>query len=133
MKKRKKLYNKAKRSRLESDWSAYRNARNLVNSRLKEAHNNYYTKLFDNSFSGNRRQFWKYIRAKRQDKQDIPTLIVDGQPISNSKDKANVLNNYFKSVFTRENLSTLPTISDTPSHIPDMPNLTRNTKFTFNT
>jgi len=41
MKKHKKLYNKAKRSRLESDWSAYRHARNLVNSRLKEAHNNY--------------------------------------------------------------------------------------------
>ena len=55
MKKRKKLYNKAKRSQLESDWSAYRHARNLVNSRLKEAHNNYYTKLFDNFFSGNRR------------------------------------------------------------------------------
>jgi len=49
---------------------------------------------------------------------------VDGQSISNSKDKANVLNNYFKSVFTRENLSTLPTISDTRSYIPDMPNLT---------
>ena len=47
-----------------------------------------------------------------------------GQPISNSEDKANALNNYFKSVFTRENLSTLPTVSDTPSHIPDMPNLT---------
>ena len=58
MKKRKKLYNKAKRSRLESDWSAYRNARNGVNSRLKEAHNNYYTKLFDNSFRGNHPQFW---------------------------------------------------------------------------
>jgi len=30
----------------------------------------------------------------------------------------------FKSLFTRENLSTLPTISDTSSYIPDMPNLT---------
>ena len=51
----KKLYNKAKRSNLETDWpwDVYHNARNLVNCRLKEAHNNYYTRLFDNSFSGN--------------------------------------------------------------------------------
>jgi len=40
-----------------------------------------------------------------------------------SEDKVNALNIHFKSVFTRENLSTLPTISDTPSYIPDMPNL----------
>jgi len=124
MKVRKKLYNKAKRSKLESDWNAYRSARNLVNYSLKEAHDNYYTRLFDNSFSGNRRQFWKYIRAKRQDKQDIPTLLVDGQLISNSKEKANALNNHFKSVFTKENLSILPTISDTTNSIPDMTTLT---------
>ena len=49
---------------------------------------------------------------------------MDGRSISNSKDKANVLNNYFKSVFTRENLSTLSTISNAPRHISDMPNLT---------
>ena len=77
MKRRKKLYNKTKRSRLESDWSTYCHTRNLVKSRLKEAHNNCYSKLFDNTFSGNRQQFWKYIRAKRQDKQYITNLILD--------------------------------------------------------
>ena len=66
----KKLYNKAKRSKLKSDWNAYRNARNLANCRLKEAHDNYYTRLFNNSFSGNHHQFWKYKMDKQQDKHD---------------------------------------------------------------
>ena len=123
MKAHKKLYNKAKRSKLESDWKAYCDARNLVNCRLKEAHNNYYARLFDSSFSGNRCQFWKYVRAKRQDKHDIPTLLVDGKPVNSSKDKAKALNNHFQSVFTKENLSTIPTISNTINAIPDMPTL----------
>ena len=58
MKVRKRLYNKAKRSKLQHDWDAYRKMKNSINTKLKEAHNNYYKQLFDNSFSGNRRQFW---------------------------------------------------------------------------
>ena len=46
----KRLYNKAKRSNLQHDWDAYSR---MKNSLLKEAHNNYYRRLFDNSFSGN--------------------------------------------------------------------------------
>ena len=50
----------------------------------------YYSRLFEDSFSCNRRQFWKYIRAQRQDNHSIPTLHIDGQPINNSKDKSNL-------------------------------------------
>ena len=89
---------------------------------MKEAHNNYYKRLFDNSFSGNRRQFWKYIRAKHQDKPDIPALFVDDQPIHSAKDKANALNSHFKSVFTEENLSTIPTM-DNHTDVPNMPDI----------
>ena len=42
--------------------------KNLINVKLKDAHNNYYGRLFDNSFGGNKRQFWKYIKAKRKEK-----------------------------------------------------------------
>ena len=67
----------------------------------------------------NRRQFWKYTRAKRQDKHDIPTLFIDDQPIHSAKDKANALNSHFKSVFTEENLSTIPTM-DSHADVPSM-------------
>ncbi|XP_065892800.1 uncharacterized protein [Dysidea avara] len=122
MKERKRLYNKAKRSNLQHDWDAYRKTKNSINTKLKEAHNNYYKRLFDNSFSGNRRQFWKYIKVKCQDKPDIPALFVDDQPIHSAKDKANALNSHFKSVFTEENLSTIPTM-DNHTDVPNMPDI----------
>ena len=55
MKVRKHLYNKAKRSNSQSDWEAYRKIKNSINATLKEAHNVYYSRLFDSSFSGKRR------------------------------------------------------------------------------
>ena len=70
----------------------------------------YYRRLFNNSFSGNHQQFWKYIRAKRQDNYDIPTLLINDQSIHSAKGKANALNNHFKSIFTKENLSIIPTM-----------------------
>ena len=81
-----------------------------------------FRRLFDNFFSGNRRQFWKYIRAKHQDKHDIPTLFIDDQPIHSAKGKANALNSYFKSVFMEENLSTILTI-DSHTDVPNMPDI----------
>ena len=47
------LYNKAKRSNSQSDWEAYHKIKNCINTTLIEAHNIYYSRLFDNSFSGN--------------------------------------------------------------------------------
>ena len=49
----------------------------------------------------------------------IPTLFIDDQPIHSAKDKANALNSHFKSVFTEENLSTLPTM-DSHADVPSM-------------
>jgi len=78
MKTRKHLYDTAKRSNSERDWSAYHR---LITSKLKEAHNNYCGRLFDDSFGGSRRQFWKYIRTKCKDEIGISTITVDGKPM----------------------------------------------------
>jgi len=64
--------------------------------------------MFDNSFNGNHKQFWKYIRAKCKDHHNISTLVVDGETISDTVNKANALSNYFQSVFTKENLTNMP-------------------------
>jgi len=87
--------NIAKRSNSNDDWNPYRRIKNSVNSKIKIAHKNYFKRMFDNSFNGNHKQLWKYIRAKRKDHQNISTLIVDGETISDPESKANALNNYF--------------------------------------
>ena len=127
MKRRKQLYNIAKRTKSSNDWNAYRKIKNSINSKIKVAHNNYFNRMFDNSFNGNRRQFWKYIRAKRKDYHNISTLIVDGESISDTKSKANALNNYFESVFTKENLSNIPSMNgcnNPVNALPTMPSIT---------
>ena len=45
----------------------------------------------------------------------ISTLVVNGQHISDTREKADVLNNYFESVFTKENLSNIPIMDPTNS------------------
>jgi len=62
----------------------------------------YCSRLFDESFSSNRRQFWKYIRAKCKDATSISSLLVNGSLISESKEKASVLSDQFQSVLARE-------------------------------
>jgi len=53
MKKRKRLYNKAKHSQSPSDWNQYKIARNAINKSLKQAHEQYCQHLFDDSFANN--------------------------------------------------------------------------------
>ena len=110
MRHRKRLYNIAKQSGKSEDWAAYRSARNSVNSQLECAHNAYYGQLFDDYFAGNRRQFWKYIQARRKEPSGVSTLLIDNQSVSDHKEKAITLSNQFQSVFTREDLSNVPVL-----------------------
>ena len=47
-------------------------------------------------------KLWKYITAKSKDDVGISTIVVDGKPCTDAKSKAEALNSYFKSVFTKE-------------------------------
>ena len=107
---RRQLYNIAKQSGKSEDWAAYCLAKKLVNTQLEHAHNAYYSQLFDDSFAGNRWQFWKYIQARHKEPSGISTLLIDNQFVSDPKGKAIALSNQFQSVFTREDLSNVPTL-----------------------
>ena len=90
---RKHLHNIAKQSAKIEDWAACCSMRNLVNNQLECAHNAYYSKLFDDSFSGNRRQFWKYIQTRHKDSS---TLLVNDQfaIVSDPKGKGTNFNQF---------------------------------------
>ena len=65
MKTRKHLYDKAKQTNTHTDWCAYKQARNEVNSLLENAHRNYCSKLFEDSGTCKKR-FWTYIKNKKK-------------------------------------------------------------------
>ena len=74
--KKKRLYNKARTSCLESDWIAYRDIKKQVQRECRKAHNTYVSKLIDEkNLSGNTLKcFWSYIKSKRNDQCEIPSL-----------------------------------------------------------
>ena len=58
------------------------------------------------------KDFWRYVKSRLKSTPAIPSLTKpDGSKASTSKEKAQVLNDYFISVFTRENLEYIPEIS----------------------
>ena len=77
--------------------------------------------MIGDSLSKNPRPFWSYVKSLRQDFNTIPTLKTKSSiPAASDQAKANALVNQFSSVFTKENLDTLPTL---PQDYPDMPDI----------
>ena len=53
---------------------------------------------------------WSYVKSKRNDHCGIALLKQDEKTFTTPKDKAEILNNYFSSVYTSEDKSTIPTL-----------------------
>jgi len=123
MRKRRKLYNKARRTQSPSDWTQYKSLRNAVNKSLKQAHVNYCQHLFDDSFTNNLKRFWSLVTRSHKNYQSIAPLEVDNSLKSTASSKVEVLGEQFFSVFTRED-NNLPEI--TSNQYPSMPDLTFN-------
>ena len=69
---------------------------------------------------------WRLIKSKRSDPTGTAPLKHNGLSYSDSKTKADILNHQFCDAFTREDVSTIPNMDDSP--YPDMPAIKVNTK-----
>ena len=56
---------------------------------------------------------WSYVKSKRTDHCGIAPLKQDEKTFTTPKDKAEIFNNYFSSVYTSEDVSTIPTLDYT--------------------
>ena len=70
------------------------------------------------NLKGKPKTFWKYARSGLETGQSIPSLIKqDGLKATSAKEKAETMNDFFSSVFTKENLQNIPAAPITP--VPD--------------
>ena len=106
--KKKRVYNRAKRYNRRKDWALFRNLRKCVHSQLNKAYRNYINCLLDPEQNKNNKKFWRYVKSKRQDNFGVSTLKGNGKVATDQKAKAEMLDNQFSSVFTKENTSNLP-------------------------
>jgi len=110
----KRLYNLAVKWNMSSSWNRYEKARSDLSAIIDNRRSKYYAD-FDNLLSANPKSFWKRVRAEKP-KESIPPINHDGINYSDPVDKANVLNNFFGSIYS----------IDTGSDFPDFPPQTDN-------
>ena len=93
-----------------------------VRSCLSRQHWKYINNIIttDNGINKNK-LFWHYIKGQRQDKTGISILKLPHCEVTDSIEKAEKMNEHFKSVFTVEDLKDFPLIN--PSTYATMPDI----------
>ena len=106
-----KAWNTYKKHKNQLNWKSFTTLRNRANKVVLNAKYNFEHKIA-NDIKTNPKQFWRYVKSKSHSNRDFPKLVDDdGKVFKTDSEKANLLNNYFVSVFTTENLSSIPTPS----------------------
>ena len=110
VKKKYKLYQRFLRSRTSKNYLDYIKLRNECNKMIKAARRDY-EKLISNACKKNPKQFWKFVQDKTKVFKGIATLKKsDGSIADTDREKTDLLNSFFTSVFTKENLEDLPSV-----------------------
>ncbi|XP_060578328.1 uncharacterized protein LOC132735405, partial [Ruditapes philippinarum] len=114
IKKKRYLYNIARKSNNASDYKKFSDLRKTVRNKLHTSYYNYISNLLDPENDKSSKSFWKYIKSRKQDSVNIGTLKNNGQIAESASHKAEMLNNQFCSVFTKESLDNLPNKGSSP-------------------
>ena len=102
MRKRDRLFKKARRHPSTSRWKTYSQYRNMVTKLVHQAHHDYVNNIIGNSLQDNPKAFWSYVKHCRAENVGIPSLRSDKGIHMTDKDKAECLNSFFHSVFTSQ-------------------------------
>ena len=112
VKRKNRLYRKWLETRLDEDLQIYRKANNQARQACRRATYNF-EKDVATKAKGNPKHFWKYVQSKLKTKIGVATLTrVDGTKTTSDEEKAQELNDFFSSVFTREPSNHLPQMED---------------------
>jgi len=82
-------------------WESYRMIKNEITKEIRTAHSSYQCQLFDNDSNDASKKFWKYVKSLRK---GVSSLSSGGKQVTDSFEKAELLNSQFHSVFTDDNL-----------------------------
>ena len=96
------LYNRQRKTQCTRDTHLFKNARKTYKKNLNNAHRQYVSNMLDEDLQHNPKKFWKYVKSKRTDSTGVHPLKDGSCTVSDNKGKANILNSFFKSVFTQE-------------------------------
>ena len=108
VKKKYELYKKWINSDNSHDYHVYIIERNATNKQIKKAKKEHERKIAEKS-KENPKVFWNYINSQRKVKESIPALkSKDGKIYKDDYKKTCILNDFFSSVFTEEDMNNIP-------------------------
>ena len=82
----------------------------MLHTNIVRRQDQYITNSLDCALKEKPKKFWSYIKSKKQDQIGIPPLNGNGKVLTDSTSKAEVLSNHFQQIFTKEDLSSIPSI-----------------------
>ena len=107
-------YNRAKRTKQETDWNDFKLLVKTCKKAYASAYNQYIRECISPNIKNNPKKFFTFIKSKRCDNMGISPLKDKGILYTDDKDKANILNEQFSSVFSQKDCVT-PTIPSDPA------------------
>ena len=110
-------FRRARRSNSQSDWNRYKDIKRRAQLTCRKAHDNHVSSMLSEDHD-NPKVFWQYIKSRKKDNFGVSPLRKDGLTYNSSKQKADILNDQFTSVFTKEDLSNPPKLPK--RHIPSL-------------
>ena len=127
IRKKEKLYHIARRADNESLKSRYKRLRAQVQKEMRDAYWRYVSNIFnpldtdtnieDCTQNDRLKKFWSFMKNLRKDSTGVACLRENGILKTDNKDKADIFNKQFESVYTREQPGDPP--SKGPSPYPD--------------
>ena len=100
VRKKKKLYCKAKKSNQNADWQAFKDAVVKTRKACREAYNIFINNCLDKNNNSNSKRLFSYIKSKQIDNIGVAPLKDNGLVYINGHDKARILNSQFVNVFS---------------------------------
>ena len=113
IRKRKRAFRRAKRTGIDTHWEKFRKLRNKAVNMIRTSKKSYYDLIAERlkSKTLSARDWWSTLKSfiVPNSKSSIPPLEFNGSVITDERDKANVLNNYFQSqTFLNDQEAVLP-------------------------
>lgn len=107
--KKKRFCKKAKASDNADLWSKYKNVNNMLKKKCNTARWEYLKDLTSNMHDNKEcKLFWYYVNLKRKGSNDLTVIKMDnGSTLTDEREISECMNEFFASVFTRENLENI--------------------------
>ena len=109
IRKKRRLWKEYRKSKDHAQYLAYKKVEKTVKDSVRKAKRKFEQKLAKEA-KKNPKSFWSYLKSKTANRQSVGPLKDGGTLITEDDKQAEVLNTFFTSVFTEEDLVNLPSM-----------------------